>query len=159
MSTNDATAFSVLEVQKLQDALNKKAAAEGREAPSLASMLAPAQQTPPMQQMMPPTQQTPPMQQMMPPTQQMPPAPQQDPNLPNGRYAPPKIPGQRFVAIIIDGVVVEGLMATERMCMALQSDPVIVDVADRAWLPEVGDYYKNGDFYYNASATTVNQGE
>ena len=146
MSTNDVTAFSVLEVQKLQDALNKKAAAEGREAPSLASMLAPAQQTPPMQQ-------------MMPPTQQMPPAPQQDPNLPNGRYAPPKIPGQRFVAIIIDGVVVEGLMATERMCMALQSDPVIVDVADRAWLPEVGDYYKNGDFYYNASATTVNQGE
>jgi len=153
MSINDSTAFSVLEVQKLQDALNKKAAAEGREAPSLASMLAPAQQTPPVQQTMPPAQQT------MPPAQQMPPAPQQDPNLPNGRYAPPKIPGQRFVAIVIDGVVVEGLMATERMCMALQSDPVIVDVADRAWLPEVGDYYKNGDFYYNASATTVNQGE
>lgn len=70
-------------------------------------------------------------------------------DVPQGRNAPKKHPGLRFVAIVIDGQVVEGMTATERLMAALTSEPEIIDVTDRAWLPEVGDYYHNGSFIFN----------
>lgn len=70
-------------------------------------------------------------------------------SIPPGREAPRRAPGLRFLAIVIDGQVVEGMTATERLVAALTSDPVVVDVTDQEWLPQVGDYYNEERFVYN----------
>lgn len=71
--------------------------------------------------------------------------------VPTGRNAPQRQPGLRFVAIVIDGQVVEGMTATERLVAALTSGPEVVDVTENAWLPEIGDYYQDGVFLFNPS--------
>lgn len=76
---------------------------------------------------------------------------------PPGRNAPQKQPGLRFIAIVIDGQVVEGMAATERLAAALSSEPTIIDVTERDWLPEVGDFYRDGKFLFNPEASKGQQ--
>lgn len=132
MSTADNNGFSVIDSAELQAALARKAAAEGRPQPLPVTLLQSNAAT------------------LVPQTQA--------PGVPQGRQKPPVIPGQRFIAIVIDGAVVEALMATERLSAALQSSPTILDVSTQPWLPEIGDFYDNGAFYFNPQAVLPQDG-
>ncbi len=134
MSTTNNNGFSVINSAELQAALARKAAAEGKPAPSPLNM---AQSNTAITALV-----------QQPQTQ----------GVPQGRQQPPTIPGQRFIAIVIDGAVVEALMATERLSAALQSSPTIVDVTTQPWLPEIGDFYDNGVFYFNPQAVLPQNG-
>jgi len=134
MNNTNNNGFSVLDSAELQAALARKAAAEGKPAPLPLNMPQVGATTATVAQ--------------QPPTL----------GLPRDRHKPPTIPGQRFVVIVIDGAVVEALMATERLSAALQSSPTIVDVTDQPWLPEIGDFYDNGVFYFNPQAASPQNG-